>query len=72
MLAAKAYVPTPAIVNKCIAGDSSMVESRVNGQKVADRWFDFRTGKRHCGLGKNTLRLFPIGTKQSTSCGSPA
>ena len=27
---------------------------------------------RRCFLGKGTLRLFPIGAKQSTRCGGPA
>ena len=45
----------------------------VSGRKVADFQLDFRTDNESlCPYGKNTLRLFSHGAKQSTRCGDPA
>ena len=51
---------------------SSVVERRVCDRKVDDHWFGSRTGNAGCTLVKETLCLFPTGTKQSTRCGGPA
>ena len=62
--------------------DSSMEECLVNDRKIADPWFDSRMRRCvvyvvslemcRCVLGKDTLRSFSIGAKQSTGYCGPA
>ena len=61
---------------------SKLVECRVSNQKVGDLGLDWRTGDapgsipellmRRCVLGKDTLCIFPIETKQSARSGGSA
>ena len=51
------------------AAIAELVERQVSDRKVADPWFDSRTGNACCVLGKDTLPIFP---KQSTRSGGPA
>ena len=56
----------------CLAEIDHLIERRVSDWKVVGPMVWFSDWQCIVVLQKDTLRLFPIGAKQSTRCGGPA
>ena len=58
--------------NKAVSdSDSSVVECRLVIEMCLTPGLISKLAMRRCVLGKDTLSLFPIGTRQSTRCCEP-